>query len=61
MKVHTAWGAEMMAGVPCSRRRPGSCAGTRKRPDGGGYPDGLAELSGSLEAGIVSVCDAGTR
>lgn len=29
-----------------------------ERPDGGGYPDGLAESELPEEVGIVSVCDA---
>ena len=59
MREHTAVGARMLmaAGPELAEIAP-IVRASHERPDGRGYPDGLAGDAIPVEAGIVSCCDA---
>ncbi len=57
MKQHTVIGAELLAASPILAPAARLVRWHHERPDGSGYPDGLAADRIPLEAAIISVCD----
>jgi HD-GYP domain-containing protein (c-di-GMP phosphodiesterase class II) len=58
MRLHSLWGAEMLAAIPGLEAVAVVVRAHHERYDGGGYPDGLTGERIPLAARIVSVCDA---
>ena len=58
MRLHSVWGAEILAGIPGLEAVALVVRSHHERYDGNGYPEGLASERIPLAARIVSVCDA---
>ena len=58
VKTHAAIGADLVASSPALASATAIVRGHHERPDGLGYPDGLAGDAIPLAARIVAVCDA---
>lgn len=58
VKEHTVWGHQLMQSSPLLAPAAKLVRWHHERPDGRGYPDGLAEHEIPTEVGIISVCDA---
>ena len=58
VKTHTAIGGDLVASSPALASAAAIVRGHHERPDGRGYPDGLAGDAIPLAAKIVAVCDA---
>jgi putative nucleotidyltransferase with HDIG domain len=58
MRLHPEWGCEMVAGVPGLEAVALIVRLHHERPDGSGYPHGLADERIPIASKIVSACDA---
>lgn len=58
IRLHAAFGAEILAESPTFRPIVSWVRAHHERPDGNGYPDGLTDVEIPLESKIIAVVDA---